>query len=161
MKYILLALFVTSFFLKAQNLPNENIKNLEGKEINLSELEKSEKPIVLAFWATWCIPCMEELSQINDKMIDWQEEANFDFYAVSTDDARSTKKVKLLVNAKAWDFNVLLDDNQSLKRNLNVNNIPNTFVFHKGELVYTHVGYALGEEDELFEVIKGLSADEK
>ncbi len=157
---ILVVLFSTSIAF-GQTLPNEDIKNIEGDEINLSKIsEESDKPIVLAFWATWCIPCMEELSAIDEKLVDWQDETDFDFYAVSTDDARSTRKVKLLVNAKAWDFNVLIDTNQALKRNLNVNNIPNTFVFHKGELVYTHVGYALGEEDELYEAIKGLTEDE-
>ncbi len=159
MRYVILIALFTSIFINAQNLPNVNIKTLEGTEINLSEIDTDEKPVVLAFWATWCIPCMEELSAINEKMIDWQDEIDFDFYAVSTDDARSTKKVKLLVNAKAWDFNVLLDSNQSVKRNLNVNNIPNTFVFYKGEVAYTHVGYALGEEDELFSQLKELGGD--
>ncbi len=160
MKNIFITLIVSFTFINAQVLPNSMVKTLEGESINLYDYKDSEKPIVLAFWATWCIPCMEELSSINEKLPEWQDEAEFDFYAVSTDDARSTRKVKLLVNAKAWDFNVLLDNNQSLKRDLNVNNIPNTFIFYKGELKFTHVGYALGEEDELFAAIKELQDNE-
>ncbi len=75
-------------------------------------------------------------------------------YAVSTDDARSTSKVKTFVKSKGWPYEILLDSNQTLKRALNINNIPYFLVIFKGEIIYSHVGFSLGDEDEIFAKIK-------
>ncbi|ALR30102.1 hypothetical protein ATE47_06005 [Chryseobacterium sp. IHB B 17019] len=97
---------------------------------------------------------MEELNTINEKIEDWQKEAKFKMYAVSTDDARTTSKVKTVVKSKGWSYNILLDPNQTLKRSLNINSIPHTILVHKGKVVYSHIGYSAGDEDELIAKIK-------
>lgn len=142
--------------LSAQSIENVSAKNLKGENIALKTLS-NEKPLVLSFWATWCLPCMEELNAVNEKMDEWKKERDFDFVAVSTDDPRTVNKVKTVVNGKNWNFDqVLLDPSQSIKRQLNVNNVPTTLVYYKNKLVYSHVGYAPGDEDELFEKLKQI-----
>lgn len=158
MKKIVFALAIIVFCatFSAQSIENVSAKNLKGENIALKTLS-NEKPLVLSFWATWCLPCMEELNAVNEKMEDWKKEKDFDFVAVSTDDPRTVNKVKTVVNGKNWNFDqVLLDPSQSIKRQLNVNNVPTTLVYYKGKMVYTHVGYAPGDEDELFEKLKQI-----
>ena len=78
-------------------------------------------------------------------------------YSVSIDDSRTTAKVKPFVEGKGWDFEVLLDANGDLKRAMNVNNPPHTFLFDgSGKIVYQHTGYFEGAEEELFEEILKL-----
>lgn len=153
---ILSVLFVFNMvlFSNAQSISNISTKNLSGKSITLGDLD-DEKPLVLSFWATWCLPCMEELNAINDKIDDWKTEKPFEFIAVSIDDPRTVNKVKTVVNGKNWNFDdVLLDPSQSVKRQLNITNVPMTLVYFKDKLVYSHVGYVAGDEDELFQKIK-------
>ena len=155
-KVIILAtllLFSLSF---SQSLTNVKAKNIMGETIDVDQLD-DEKPVVLSFWATWCLPCLEELRSVNDKLQDWKIEKDFTFVALSIDDPRTVNKVKTMVNGKGWEFDqVLLDPSQTIKRQLNVNNVPTTLVYFKGKLVYSHVGFAPGDEDELFEKIKAI-----
>ncbi|WP_027378553.1 TlpA family protein disulfide reductase [Chryseobacterium daeguense] len=154
MKIILsVALLLSLNFYSSQQLPNVSLSNLTGEKLNVSKIESSE-PVVMSFWATWCLPCMEELNTINDKYDDWKKETKFKMYAISTDDARTTSKVKTVVKSKGWSYDILLDPNQSLKRALNINSIPYTVLVHKGKIVYSHVGYSAGDEEELISKIK-------
>ena len=71
---------------------------------------------------------MVELKTIADVYDDWKDETGVKIYAVSIDDSRSSAKVSPLVNGNAWEYEVLLDENQDFKRALNVNDIPHTFI---------------------------------
>ena len=78
----------------------------------------------------------------------------FNFYAVSQDDSRTSKKVAALVNGKGWNFNVLLDKNQDFKRLLNLPGIPYTLVVKNGKIIYRQIGYTEGDENTLYDIIK-------
>ena len=59
------------------------------------------------------------------------------------------------VNAQGWDYQVLLDPNGDLKRAMNVNNVPHTFLVKNGAIVWDHNNYSPGDEKELYkEVLK-------
>ena len=147
---------IFSGLISAQSIENISAKNIRGENIALKNMN-NDKPLVLSFWATWCLPCMEELNAVNEKLDNWRKEKDFDFVAVSTDDPRTVSKVKTVVNGKNWNFDqVLLDPSQTIKRQLNVNNVPTTLVYYKNKLVYSHVGYAPGDEEELFEKLKQI-----
>ena len=139
------------------DLPNVTLKDLNGKDVNISKLSNDGKPIVITFWATWCAPCIKEHNALSDVYDDWQDETGVKIYSVSIDDSRSTAKVKPFVEGKGWDFNVLLDVNSELKRAMNVSNPPHTFLIDgKGKIVYQHTGYLEGAEEELYEEIQKL-----
>ena len=139
----------------AQQIPDLKLADLNGTVVNTGSFNtKGSKLTLLAFWATWCIPCINELSTVNDNLSDWQKKYQFDFYAVSQDDSRTVNRVKPLVDGKNWDFNVLLDKNQDLKRQLNLMNIPYTLIVKGGKIIYRHSGFVAGDEDALLKVIK-------
>lgn len=152
---ISIMLVMASFNLTAQEtLPNVEIKTLDGNSTTLQEISKENNLIVVSLWATWCVPCKNELDAINEVYTDWKDETNVQVYAVSVDDSRTVNRVKPLVNGKAWDFTILLDTNNDLKRELGAATIPLTLIIKNGEIVHRHSGYTPGSEEELFEEIK-------
>ena len=158
--FVFIAVFAfsatTIFAQKTSTLPSVSLKNLDNKTLDIKAVAK-EKITVVSFWATWCAPCKKELDNIATVYDEWQEKYNVQLVAVSVDDARTTAKVKTMVNGKGWDYLVLLDSNQELKRALNVTSVPFTFLINqKGEIVYQHTGYKEGDELKLLEKIKSL-----
>jgi len=156
-KIVLSLIFIVSFaIVNAQkSYPNITLKNLDGKDVNIIERSK-EKMIVVSFWATWCGPCIQELEAINDSYEDLQDELNFELIAVSIDNSRSKSRVKPMVNGKDWDYEVLLDTNQEMKKALNFSAPPYLLIIKDGKILYTHSGYTPGSEDEVFEKFKAL-----
>ena len=144
----------------AQNrsLPSIDIKTLNGRTINTKSLENNGKPIVISFWATWCVPCKKELNAIAEVYEDWQEETGVKLVAISIDDTRSMSKVAPYVNASDWEYEVYLDPNGDLKRAMGVQQVPHTFLLNgENKIVWQHRTYVDGDEEELFEEIKELA----
>ena len=159
---VLMLAFAAQAQEKNRKLPSVDVKSLDGKTVNTNTFSNDGKPIIISFWATWCKPCLTELININDVYTDWQAETGVKLIAVSIDDARNAAKVKPLVNGKAWDYEVYLDQNQDLKRALNVNNIPHTFLLNgNGEVVWQHNAYTEGSEKQLYELVKKVARGEE
>lgn len=159
---VLAGLLLLAGFGFAQQIPSVKIQDLNGRQINTADLNNDGKPMIINFWATWCKPCLKEMSAISDKYLDWVDETGVKMYAVSIDDSRSSSRVKTMANAQAWDFEVLLDVNGDFKRAMNVANPPHVFVLDgKGNVVFQHNGYSDGSEEELIEVVRKLNAGEE
>lgn len=155
----IISFFVCTTFLYGQDttriIPNVPVKTLGGGSVYVKELADSNISII-SFWATWCKPCVSELSAISEVYEDWQEEIGVILYAVSVDDSRTSGNVYPLVYGKNWPFVVLLDNNQEFKRAMNVGQIPKMFIVYNGIVVYDHEGYMVGDEVEVYKVIKEL-----
>ena len=120
-------------------LPNISLKSLEGKTVNTIDFENNGKPIVISFWATWCKPCAKELDAISEIYDDWQNETGVKVIAISIDDSRNAAKVAPYANGKDWPFDIYIDANSDLKRALNVNAIPHTFLLNgEKEIIWQH-----------------------
>ncbi|MBU0488057.1 MAG: TlpA family protein disulfide reductase [Bacteroidetes bacterium] len=142
---------------KVRTLPAVDVKALDGSTFNTSNLENDGKPIILSFWATWCKPCVKELTSIHEVYADWQTETGVKLVAVSIDNSRSTASVAPLVNSNLWDYLVLLDPNNDLKRAMGVNMIPHTFILNgKGEIVWEHTSFSEGGELELIDIVRKI-----
>jgi cytochrome c biogenesis protein CcmG/thiol:disulfide interchange protein DsbE len=155
---LLVLSFTTISFAQNRTLPSVEVETLDGGNINIQEIENNGNPIVISFWATWCIPCKKELNNIAEVYEDWQEETGVKLIAISIDNTRSKLKVMPYVNASDWDYEVYLDPNRDLARAMGVSNVPHTFLLNgKNEIVWQHRQYADGDEDELLEQIKKIA----
>lgn len=140
-----------------KNLPSIEIQNLDGNKINIADFGKTGKITILNFWATWCAPCKQELTNIADIYADWKKDYNVELVAISIDDSRNISKVKSYVNGNGWDYTVLIDANQDLRRSFNFQAPPFTILVNQqGQIVSTHTGYKNGDEFILEDQIKAL-----
>ena len=156
--FSLIVLICFASFGFAQNqLPTMQLDALDGSKIDLADISKDDQLVVVSLWATWCVPCKNELDAISEVYDDWIDETNIKLYAISVDDSRTVKRVKPLVSGKGWEFDILLDTNSDLKRQLNAPTIPLTLLVKNNKILYRHSGYTPGSEDELFEKIKEFS----
>ncbi|QHI38513.1 Thiol-disulfide oxidoreductase ResA [Kordia antarctica] len=137
-----------------KEIPNISVKTLDGTSLNMDEITKVKGVKIISFWATWCVPCINELDAISEVYDDWKDETNVELIAIATDDARTKKRIKPLINGKGWEYKILLDENQDLQRALNITTMPHVIVIKDGEIVYRHTGYFPGAEDQLYEVVK-------
>lgn len=141
-----------------KKIPKVKIKNLKGAKVSTDKFNNNGKPFVISFWATWCKPCLLELNTIHDLYPNWQKETGVKLIAVSVDDTRNSSKVAPFVRGRDWKYDVYLDENSDLRRALNVNNPPHTFLVNgNGEIVWEHNGYAAGDEKILYSKIKELT----
>jgi|TARA_B110000914_G_scaffold210840_1_gene210375 peroxiredoxin len=146
--------FISITSLKSQDkIPSIFLKTIEGKSINSKSTYNKSGLTIYSFWATWCVPCINELDAINKDFDKWKLETNVKLVAISTDDARTKRRVRPLVNGKKWNFDVLVDENQALKRALNINGIPHTIVTKGSKIIYRKIGYKPGEENDLYKFI--------
>lgn len=139
-----------SYSQDSKNLPSIDVENLGGEKAPFNGYIKPGKNYVVSFWATWCVPCKKELSNIEDLYDNWKEELNTEVIAISGDDSRNRSRVKAYVEGEEWPYTVLLDPNQDLMRAMGVQNMPFTFIINsKGEIVYKHNSYVEGDEYEI------------
>lgn len=140
-------------------LPRMNVTDLDGNRFETQDVLNDSVPVILAFWSTTCKPCVQELDALSEVWEEWQKILVCKLVAVSVDDSRTMPKVRPMVNGREWPFLVWLDENQDLMRAMNVNTIPALFVLDKsGRIVYSHVGYIPGAENEVLKILKKLKS---
>ena len=157
-KYVKTSLSILFILLSVSSLsqnivPNTKLKNLESEFIYTNDVLIENNFYIVSFWATWCIPCINELDAIVD-IYEELEKDNIEVIAISTDDARTKKRVRPMINGKDWNFKILLDENHDLKRALNIVGIPHTIITKGTKIIYRRIGYSPGEEVDLFEFIE-------
>ena len=144
-------------------VPNVRLKMLDGTSAMLHDYLK-DGPMLLDFWATWCVPCkkvMKYLNQYHEKY----ENDNFKVLMINTDTPRSLGKVRGFIKSQNYSFNVGMDPNKVLSKKLNGMIMPTLILIDKGGVIkWRHQGYVAGEEVEIEEQIKqvlGKSINEK
>ena len=158
--FLFLFLFLTQLSAqeKAETLegkaPNFELEDMDGEIVELNDFI-GDGPILLSFWATWCKPCIDELKQFN-KIYEEYKDDGFNMIAISVDTERSIAKVKPFIKSKGYEFLVLLDPNFDVASRLfYARAVPfSVFINKKGEIIYSHLGYARGDEQKVESLVQ-------
>ncbi len=143
-------------------LPSVQLKNLKGKAVNTAMLNNNGKPMIISFFAGWCKPCKRELNAINEVYDDWRDETGVKLVAISIDKAQDIAKVKPLVDAEGWEYDILLDPNSDFMRAMGIQQIPHLLIIDgNGKVVESRSGYTDGSESHIIEKLREITAPKK
>ena len=135
----------------------------------LKVLDSNEKPLMLIFnqdlkkkgyvinfWATWCVPCKEELpdlSLLKSKI----KKYNIDVFTISIDKKNINDQLEFLSNNGASNLNHFFDKKMEIFKSLKLRGIPTTIVVDQnGYVISKHEGILKWGEDEVINKIKRL-----
>ena len=154
-----ITLIIIFQFLNGENtdsgstIPDLKVRLLNGTSTTLHQLSQ-DGPLLIDFWATWCVPCkkvMKYLNQYHEKYAD----DNFKVLMINTDTPRSLGKVRGFIKSQDYSFNVGMDPNKVLSKKLNGMIMPTLILVDKGGIIkWRHQGYVAGEELEIEKQIK-------
>lgn len=137
----------------------------QGDTLQSSDvLAQNERPTVLLFWLTTCMPCRRELTAIAGKYEAWQKELDFNFYAISIDFPKNREAFFKRVQESQWPFPVLMDVNREFRQIMpgQLNGLPQLFVLSaERKIVHHKQKYRPGDEDQLFAFLKSLPQKKK
>ena len=136
-------------------IPDLKIKLLDGSTTTIHTLVE-EGPLMIDFWATWCVPCKKVMKYLDQYHQDYNEQG-FKVLMINQDTPRSLAKVKSYVRAQDYQFFVGLDPSKTIARKLNGMVMPTLILVDKGGKVkWRHQGFIPGEEVEIYNQIKLL-----
>jgi thiol-disulfide isomerase/thioredoxin len=106
--------------------PDFYFETPEGEPSSISQF--SDRPVLVNFWATWCMPCVHEMPYIQQVYEDWPEE---ELAVLAINIQESSSQVSQFMQSHGFSFTVLLDSNGKVAQRYNVHGIPTTFIIDK------------------------------
>ena len=136
---------------EVKDAPDFLLKDLDGNAMSLGNYQG--KVVLVHFWATWCLPCKDEVPAINAL---WERfrERGLVIVAVAED---SKKAVEPFIREQGVKFPVVIDQYGKAFRSYSVRALPSSFIVNR---VGNIEGIAIGQRDwiaaEVTDLIEGL-----
>ena len=124
--------------------PQFSMSLSDGSVLKSSDLQG--RVVVLAFWATWCLPCRWELPELESVQTRLQQNPDVMFWAVDADwDGESVQKARAFLQREKltllWAF-----DSGGTAQALGVDSLPTVVLLDRqGRVRMTHYGYDASE----------------
>tara|TARA_B100000029_G_scaffold294312_1_gene287675 strand:+ start:51504 stop:52064 length:561 start_codon:yes stop_codon:yes gene_type:complete len=137
-------------------VPDFSFPDLDGNIIQLSNFKG--KVILLNIWASWCIPCLDEMPSLENLYQSLKSlNKKFEIVAVSID-ALGADVVRKFVKKYKISFPVALDPRHKIKKLYSVKGVPETFVIDaKGMLIQKIVGPRKWDDKKTIEYFNKLT----
>ena len=142
------------FSLKAlsqDSLQQARLKSLQGKILPFSSVAKKDSLFLICFWSASSEESIVELNAFNVNLESWQKMKPFRFLAVSVDEGKEANKLRPLYNMNGWTFEAYADLYGDLRRALHSNNLPQSLIVYKNEIIYEQSGWTSGSENYLMQ----------
>lgn len=139
--------------LESGSLANDfQLAALDTETVRLSDLRG--KVVVINFWATWCIPCIQEMPMFEAYSNQYPQ-----IVVLGIDQAESRDQVAPFIARMGITYPTLLDINAKVSELYNVFMLPSTFfVDQDGMIRFRH--YGIMSQDQFLYYLKTLGAIE-
>ena len=163
---ILLWSFLLSEIKIGDEAPTFYVRTLDERDFFLSDsLKKNQRPIVFSFFATWCIPCRQEIPVLDSIRTIYPK---VDFYLIDVSGLTKDGKMKIedpvnvrkMIKSLGTEIPVLMDKFGTVAEKYDAVILPRIIVIAPTDssfkVVYEHTGYERGDEKKLIETIESL-----
>ena len=155
-------MFFSFAYAQADTLPHVLIKKINGTKLYASELPNKNKPVLIAFWATWCKFCIAELSAISSEYKSLQDSTGVKLVAISTDAGVTEEYIKKFAERRNWPFEIYWDYKKCLKNSMGVQEIPHLMLVDAGgRIIWQKIGFNPGDETIIFAKLSELLLTQK
>lgn len=127
----------------------DSIVDLTGKPVPPASLKG--KVIVIDFWATWCLPCMEEMPYLQKVYEGYKNDPRVAFMVINSGARNTLKDAQNWFGNKKYSFPVYFHTNPNVGEVFGFNVIPAVFVIDRaGTLQFKTIGFeGAGMEEKL------------
>ena len=116
-----------------------DIYDMSGKKISPDFIK--DKIVVLDFWATWCVPCIESFPYMQQVYAKYKDRKDVVFMIVNSGSKNSLDDAMGWVKAHTYRLPFYYNDRR-LAEAFEVNTIPSTFIIGRdGKIKYKTVGF--------------------
>ena len=130
------------------------LPDLEGRQVSLQHYRG--QVVFLNFWATWCIPCREEMPAMEQLHQTFQPQG---LAILAVNLKESPDKVKAFFDQYRLSYTALLDESGSVFRDYQVMGLPTTYLIgREGTLLARGVGGRDWTRTEGKDLIRALLA---
>jgi peroxiredoxin len=105
------------------------LPDVDGRQVRLSDFRG--KTVLLAFWATWCLPCKEELPTLQKIDVQYRDKG----LVILTINDEAPATIRDFLRAKHYSLPALVDSNREVFREFAVHFIPTAVVINPDEIV--------------------------
>jgi cytochrome c biogenesis protein CcmG/thiol:disulfide interchange protein DsbE len=127
--------------------PAFSLANLRGESVSLAQFQG--RPVVLNFWATWCIPCREEMPLLQ-QAYERHQERGLAVLAVNFEE--ETALIRPFVEELQLTFDILPDRQAEVSKSYRITGLPITVFIDRQGLV-RHIQLGQLKDDTLAEAL--------
>ena len=132
------------------------LNNKEKPSILKFDQDMNKKGYVINFWATWSIPCKEELADLS-LLKSKIKKYNIDVFTISIDKKDIKDQLKFLSNNGASNLDHFFDKEMKIFKALKLRGIPTTIIVNQNSFIISkHEGILKWGEDAIINKIKSL-----
>lgn len=115
--------------------PDFSLSILDGSDQRLSDLQG--KPVLINFWATWCLPCKEEMPVLEKAY----EKYGGKLVVLGINSGETEAQIRSFLEEIEISFPVMLDETEAVSDLYFVRNFPITyFIDESGVIRAMHLG---------------------
>jgi peroxiredoxin len=121
------------------------LRDLDGNDYRLQEM-LGKKVVHLAFWATWCMPCVAEIPILRG-MYDRYHQRGLEVLGIVVPVSQTREGVRAFSEKHGINYPILWDDDEKTTGLYRVASLPRNFLIGKDGII-RHAGVELPEDLE-------------
>ena len=161
MRFLIIFIFlISSSFASEVNdiknlVINKELKKYDGltfldaknRQLNLNDYQGNL--ILLNFWATWCVPCREEMPSLN-RLQSNEIFSNLKIFPINVGQENIEKTSKFFEDLEIKNLKLYYDSPITLAKKFGLRGIPTSILFNKEGLEFARIVGSIDFEDKEF-----------
>ena len=127
----------------------DSLMFLDAKNQKIELSNYRDNLIILNFWATWCLPCKEEMPSL-DILLNNDKLNNLKIFPINVGKDSPQKSEEFFKKLNIKNLEIYFDPPSTLAKKLSLRGIPTTIIFNKEGKEFARVIGSINFEDKRF-----------